>query len=286
MTSRRAGVGPGLSPRLRGNRDVLVQRHVVVGSIPAPAGEPPPKGCLPVFGAVYPRACGGTSTKDFKRKLANGLSPRLRGNPKVYSVEAVSPGSIPAPAGEPWAGRARCPHERVYPRACGGTACGVAWWPPLLGLSPRLRGNHRPHCRRIVLPRSIPAPAGEPTLDPNRFALFEVYPRACGGTACGVAWWPPLLGLSPRLRGNHRPHCRRIVLPRSIPAPAGEPTLDPNRFALFEVYPRACGGTVRPCLLQTLLYGLSPRLRGNLHECTERQYRFRSIPAPAGEPCS
>ena len=55
-----AGVGLGLSPRVRGNRGQRRYRYAQPGSIPACAGEPPAgnRGRRPA--GVYPRVCGGT----------------------------------------------------------------------------------------------------------------------------------------------------------------------------------------------------------------------------------
>ena len=52
----------GLSPRLRGNRHLPFRRVEQHRSIPAPAGEPPPRHRRSTAPAVYPRACGGTPT--------------------------------------------------------------------------------------------------------------------------------------------------------------------------------------------------------------------------------
>ena len=51
---------PGLSPRVRGNRAHNDDRHNLVRSIPACAGEP--RVCNTGWGRnrVYPRVCGGT----------------------------------------------------------------------------------------------------------------------------------------------------------------------------------------------------------------------------------
>ena len=52
--------GRGLSPRVRGNRGIIRIGTIVLGSIPACAGEPR-AGKPPVKGkTVYPRVCGGT----------------------------------------------------------------------------------------------------------------------------------------------------------------------------------------------------------------------------------
>ena len=51
---------PGLSPRVRGNRDRVGPNRGPAGSIPACAGEPGPGSRLPSQQPVYPRVCGGT----------------------------------------------------------------------------------------------------------------------------------------------------------------------------------------------------------------------------------
>ena len=90
----------GLSPRLRGNVDQAGVETDCVGSIPALAGERNSDGSCPVESRVYPRACGGTKVRRLQNLAFMGLSPRLRGN-AVTSVRIfLSPGSIPALAGE------------------------------------------------------------------------------------------------------------------------------------------------------------------------------------------
>ena len=100
------------------------------------------------------------------------------------------------------------------------------------------------------------------------------------------------VGLSPRLRGNRLPvdwARHEVPIDGSIPAPAGEPRRhkpvvgQPYHRA---VYPRACGGTAslrEPRFVPTP-NGLSPRLRGNQRRRDVGTEKWRSIPAPAGEP--
>ena len=113
----------GLSPRVRGNPGYGPEGPLHHGSIPARAGEPSPRLPRPSKRRVYPRACGGTPANQSEQKDYAGLSPRVRGNRMEWPPFRGGMGSIPARAGEPprtgrLAGRAR-----VYPRACGGTAC-------------------------------------------------------------------------------------------------------------------------------------------------------------------
>ena len=55
-------ISPGLSPRVRGNRDELGEGAVRAGSIPACAGEPSRCGGPSPPTRVYPRVCGGTAS--------------------------------------------------------------------------------------------------------------------------------------------------------------------------------------------------------------------------------
>ena len=194
---------------------------------------------------VYPRACGGTNNAPSSDGLRNGLSPRVRGNPHSGEVTVDAQGSIPARAGEPSQSSRTDEQVRVYPRACGGTDIIGAEVNDVEGLSPRVRGNRGAAICAARRERSIPARAGEPGGRGIPTPDFGVYPRACGGTCRRRSAPPRLRGLSPRVRGNRLTSVLYQVPPRSIPARAGEPPgrgVGPLRL---QVYPRACGGTLR-----------------------------------------
>ena len=233
----------GLSPRVRGNH-VGVDRHVQqFRSIPARAGEPRGRHHRPRPRLVYPRACGGTYAGVTPHSFGTGLSPRVRGNPYAEGLQRGNLASIPARAGEPEELRTPTVVSKVYPRACGGTRNSTHSGPLDCGLSPRVRGNLQVAHVGLLVRRSIPARAGEPsTTRPPPMANL-VYPRACGGTGIGAQWAVPVLGLSPRVRGNPgRPGTARYGI-RSIPARAGEPHPPTGVDRRSWVYPRACGGT-------------------------------------------
>ena len=195
----------GLSPRLRGNRQLSQASGVLYGSIPAPAGEPSDRCSACSSAWVYSRACGGT------RPSATSSTPMF--------------GSISAPAGEPSASASSSRSRPVYPRACGGTDSNQQGVGHSRGLSPRLRGNQRKVKNVSRLEGSIPAPAGEPWPPSHPQPRRTVYPRACGGTAGAGVSTLTVTGLSPRLRGNHSRRPNPAPPAGSIPAPAGEPDL-------------------------------------------------------------
>ena len=175
-------MGKGLSPRVRGNRDEMQDSCRSNGSIPACAGEPRCHTQRMRHARVYPRVCGGTLSQAERDVADVGLSPRVRGNRPGESGSEEHVGSIPACAGEPCRRRGRRCRCRVYPRVCGGTVPSTWTFASPPGLSPRVRGNPRPPCRRGCRRRSIPACAGEPRTACRTSATRRVYPRVCGGT--------------------------------------------------------------------------------------------------------
>ena len=115
-------------------------------------------------------------------------------------------------------------------------------------------------------------------------ALFEVYPRTCGGTASHPLSACLGPGLSPHVRGNRGGKPSEEPLRGSIPARAGEPFDFAFSIASLRVYPRTCGGTACTNVLPLSHVGLSPHVRGNRECAPFRFYCPGSIPARAGEP--
>ena len=234
----------GLSPRVRGNHDLVVVGQEAGGPIPASAGEPglglnagtPP--------GAYPRECGGTSAA-LSSGLANrGLSPRVRGNRGLRHRLGRGIGPIPASAGEPPYRNPDPDAARAYPRECGGTGRTKIGPGALQGLSPRVRGNRAVHPAEHRLRGPIPASAGEPGAARAPPGRGRAYPRECGGTAPGSFTAAIRAGLSPRVRGNREQQAAGLrghglsprvrgnpgIVPQPagregpIPASAGEPT--------------------------------------------------------------
>ena len=96
-----ARMSMGLSPRMRGNRDIRPRFRNTRGTIPADAGEPDAQSLEPTILGDYPRGCGGTWFQWTGRRRVMGLSPRMRGNPGDFGPGIGRGGTIPADAGEP-----------------------------------------------------------------------------------------------------------------------------------------------------------------------------------------
>ena len=274
----------GLSPRTRGNQVGSRVRDPHEGSIPANAGEP----SRPAGGRsapwVYPRERGGTGVTVTVGVRSKGLSPRTRGNPHLHPAVVPSDGSIPANAGDPSAVNWMPMDERVYPRERGGTVVGHGTLEAHGGLSPRTRGNPRVDGGERPRVGSIPANAGEPCRHMPSRPRPRVYPRERGGTSPAGLDTTPVMGLSPRTRGNPPLAVGGERGTGSIPANAGEPPPRWPRARPGTVYPRERGGTDRLKILDWQAEGLSPRTRGNRPAAADQPTDRGSIPANAGEP--
>ena len=255
-----------------------------LGPIPAHAGEPSWGRGLGRGRGAYPRACGGTLRRFRLWFWCWGLSPRMRGNHLTAGHGAGRCGPIPAHAGEPCRPGTRPRRTGAYPRACGGTDVLFPEEDVEPGLSPRMRGNLHQAGTLMAFQGPIPAHAGEPGSSWPGSVSAWAYPRACGGTCVGPLRPRGLLGLSPRMRGNLRKAIHHLQRLGPIPAHAGEPIRSCAEAAATGAYPRACGGTKQPRRLPGLVWGLSPRMRGNPPSAAASTSPAGPIPAHAGEP--
>ena len=274
----------GLSPRVRGSPPSLCTGAGMHGSIPACAGKPASVGSAAATLRVYPRVCGEASRRRRSLSSSRGLSPRVRGSLSAAPLALQLPGSIPACAGKPSWRRSSRSARGVYPRVCGEAGC--PWIHPRRkeGLSPRVRGSpagDRPQADRDG---SIPACAGKPGAERANKTGRRVYPRVCGEAVRLPALLHRHAGLSPRVRGS--PDRRRAGHARrgSIPACAGKPHRRREHVDPGGVYPRVCGEATDPILGDTVVQGLSPRVRGSHAGGGRRMVAPGSIPACAGKP--
>ena len=300
-SSHRCG---GLSPRVRGDLSRTKVEHANHGPIPAGAGRPPPGHRQPFGGAAYPRGCGrpfpilvqlaehgafprGCGATAIDSDLlwwVPGLSPRVRGDRANSRIVVLLPGPIPAGAGRPAGPGSGTPGWRAYPRGCGATESSPLVSPRVVGLSPRVRGDHgRPHGRVFVV-RPIPAGAGRPGLSGQLAVAEGAYPRGCGATRGPIRAPRHLGGLSPRVRGDRRAAQVHRPLLGPIPAGAGRPRHGHARPAGRRAYPRGCGATSPAPTLKPSTTGLSPRVRGDRGSFGDGRLGLRPIPAGAGRP--
>ena len=111
----------------------------------------------------------------------------------------------------------------------------------------------------------------------------KVYPRVCGGNSFTPRPLGRCQGLSPRVRGKPASPSPPSPSWRSIPACAGETYCCAAACVRDGVYPRVCGGNLGIGVVQPIVPGLSPRVRGKRVRLAVRGGAGRSIPACAGE---
>ena len=120
ITPKAGEHGVGLSPRGRGKPAKGQTLPLVIGSIPAWAGETTvPFACISK-NPVYPRVGGGNRPPDCRRPALAGLSPRGRGKRTAVARFCPFLRSIPAWAGETGPGKGNWNPDSVYPRVGGG----------------------------------------------------------------------------------------------------------------------------------------------------------------------
>ena len=232
----------------------------------------------------YPREHGGTSQGRIAALLGLGLSPRARGNHRNVIWIRQADGTIPASTGEPRRSRATRFQGWDYPREHGGTNTKPDPTMPMMGLSPRARGNLIIFIPRGIHTRTIPASTGEPQMSGGRLPGWRDYPREHGGTPRTDFRHTSRCGLSPRARGN-----RVMAVPAfpdigTIPASTGEPRQHTTGANEMTDYPREHGGTQHPAHGFIQPTGLSPRARGNLPPHQSPLAWLGTIPASTGEP--
>ena len=251
------------SPRLRGtHREPLVD-DLLVGIIPALAGNTSYLD-FEVYGRRdHPRARGEHSLILNTRNVSRGSSPRLRG------TRPAPPAGKPAPPEESSSrlrgtpnetGRA-CPRRGIIPALAGNTcrpflpprifgdhprACGehssitsnTSW---ILGSSPRLRGTLKKFCMFPYSYGIIPALAGNTSDLARAHRFWRDHPRACGEHVIGVNPEIAALGSSPRLRGTHIVADDDLREAGIIPALAGNTSRVKFACTVARDHPRACG---------------------------------------------
>ena len=192
---------PGSSPRLRGTLGLLEWVVLIVGIIPALAGNTPVAHSWSSSTRDHPRACGEHRRPARLSADQQGSSPRLRGTQTARVGDRRELGIIPALAGN-----------------TAGDALSNA---REAGSSPRLRGTHRQGNNKQAAPGIIPALAGNTPLPASRQRHARDHPRACGEHSKLQFVFLNAEGSSPRLRGT-RLRVAAEPAPRGIiPALAG-----------------------------------------------------------------
>ena len=231
----------GSSPRLRGTHAGAQHQDVARRFIPASAGNTVGAWWKVWPRPVHPRVCGEHIYIVGVAQPIDGSSPRLRGTPSMPRRQSRSNRFIPASAGNTMFQPLEYHGRPVHPRVCGEHDDTELLDVFGNGSSPRLRGTRHRHSQPGGPARFIPASAGNTDVSLIGFELASVHPRVCGEHRATNDTSRTCDGSSPRLRGTRQKKRRRSsqsgssprlrgtrcqlflygVVPRFIPASAG-----------------------------------------------------------------
>ena len=169
---------------MRGTHRLERCRIIIIGIIPAYAGNTPAGTMSDYYNWDHPRVCGEHLPDTLTTSTPKGSSPRMRGT--LYEMNRKDQ------------------YPRIIPAYAGNT--GLQWLDckTCLGSSPRMRGTLCGHRYAAHHYRIIPAYAG------NTLSLMGVdcrlrdHPRVCGEHSGSMIISSMQMGSSPRMRGTHR----------------------------------------------------------------------------------
>ena len=260
----------GSSPLARGTqepalRDVAPHRFIPVRAAP-----------------VHPRSRGEHSSCRRSPSPPAGSSPLARGTPRPHRPPPRRRRFIPARAGNTHTVSQSAPFFSVHPRSRGEHSRAKRPHCNAPGSSPLARGTRSRRERGHVLRRFIPARAGNTVRHPLRSTSRPVHPRSRGEH--GPHSVAPVYydGSSPLARGTPDERRRSLLVPRFIPARAGN-TRRPRRGDRWRpVHPRSRGEHLDARVLDGAAGGSSPLARGTPEPLEDRAEVARFIPARAG----
>ena len=176
-------LGEGLSPHARGKLVITELDRIMLGPIPACAGETLGVGRVLLGLGAYPRMRGGNRHQRLCVRWHSGLSPHARGKQTVVTNQLVEEGPIPACAGETCGAFGGIRKARAYPRMRGGNSWASTRARYCAGLSPHARGKQVVHLVGQVDRGPIPACAGETWQSRRCSQRPTAYPRMRGGNS-------------------------------------------------------------------------------------------------------
>ena len=233
--------------------------------------------------SAHPRVCGENGSSSTPSTPRAGSSPRVRGKRERIADPGDQARLIPACAGKTATARSPAFPSGAHPRVCGentsreyATACQ-------LGSSPRVRGKPDDAGALPRAPGLIPACAGKTQGRPTPGRSRPAHPRVCGENLSGVGGRVHASGSSPRVRGKLWTHVLAPCSVRLIPACAGKTPSAPPTYPESPAHPRVCGENGISGLVDSVLGGSSPRVRGKLFRGGCHVEDKRLIPACAGK---
>ena len=252
----------GSSPRVRGTPHARHGALVLVGIIPACAGNTNYNLFLAMWFRDHPRVCGEHNSAITAAVSSVGSSPRVRGTRSRRRGAFAFAGIIPACAGNTTARSLFKAQVEDHPRVCGEHDGQYFRILGSVGSSPRVRGTRNQHREGPSLQGIIPACAGNTCLSLASISCPWDHPRVCGEHSPNSLAVRIVLGSSPRVRGT-------------LSRRQGE-------RARARDHPRVCGEHSHSSSFTPSASGSSPRVRGTLLDVRHRRAEGGIIPACAG----
>ena len=276
-------LSPGSSPQVRGRLRGTAAGVLGGGLIPAGAGQTTAWRTTFSLFAAHPRRCGADRRSPARRRLVRGSSPQVRGRQRAQRREEKMHGLIPAGAGQTRSEVAAANAAPAHPRRCGADADAAFLRASARGSSPQVRGRLVADPARELIPRLIPAGAGQTGRHRTRTILSRAHPRRCGADTTPCSSTRVESGSSPQVRGRLDYKVDHITRKGLIPAGAGQTLVDDLLFPRQPAHPRRCGADSAPVIYILHVWGSSPQVRGRPSYRAKRRADAGLIPAGAGQ---
>ena len=274
--------GGGSSPHARGTQGGNYFYGTGRRFIPACAGNAP--SLIPDHPAwtVHPRMRGERRIDQDMIHAHFGSSPHARGTLNGVLDPQIPLRFIPACAGNArpcYDIRSRVP---VHPRMRGERQPISSLKLLFFGSSPHARGTLNSVVDPLLIPRFIPACAGNAFTPAVHQKFVTVHPRMRGERLAALPCAGIFTGSSPHARGTHPGMGVSQLQDRFIPACAGN--ADERKMTLegSPVHPRMRGERVPFLAAMRSNTGSSPHARGTRRTLSARRSTMRFIPACAG----
>ena len=273
----------GSPPRVRGKRQLLLQRQRALRLTPACAGKTSANPGELEHSAAHPRVCGENGRWPPASFRPAGSPPRVRGKRPSGPPQRRGPGLTPACAGKTGDDAGEHPCARAHPRVCGENLTPAGRFVIQGGSPPRVRGK-RPRRRHAQRRRGLtPACAGKTTRCSGARNDLEAHPRVCGENLTSQAntYW--VSGSPPRVRGKPRARGELAPVVRLTPACAGKTWARTSNVPGRRAHPRVCGENPLAAAEAGADRGSPPRVRGKLLPRLDVDELLGLTPACAGK---
>ena len=235
---------------------------------------------------AHPRSREEHSSTARISKPPPGSSPLARGTRHSRTTARVSPGLIPARAGNTNPASARKGHGGAHPRSRGEHATPGALEAAARGSSPLARGTRWCVARQAAHRGLIPARAGNTLMLHESAINIWAHPRSRGEHGLVEQLQGVRLGSSPLARGT--PTVRAPVFRPAglIPARAGNTHRGSPGYLSCWAHPRSRGEHVFQAFGEVSEQGSSPLARGTPENLVWATGGEGLIPARAGNTCT